>query len=1341
MSSSTMTPLPTAPAASGTPNQVEQFIEQRLADTQRQMQRVDLASALLALFAGLLVWLLAAALVDHWIVFGGLGRLGRAIWWLAMVSAAGIHVWRNVLPPIARRISPIYVAHSIEQRQPTLKNSLVNFLLLRRAREVVAPVVFVAIEDRAARDIASAPVDAVPDMRSAMRRGYMLAAVVGLFCLYLVLSPKNPLVSAARVLFPWAKIAPPTRVTITDVLPGNTVSFIGEQVEVSAEVRGLTPDELAWLHFSTADGKAVDQRIALRLDSDGLRRRALLPPGNLGLQQDMVYYLSAGDCRTENYRVVARVAPDITVESVRYDFPKYTGLPPRTALREGDLRAPLGTQVTIEAIANYEIQRAEIDLNCTGKPGLRMEANGNRAVGRFVLRASSTAPDRAEFESYQLRFVDIDRRENPRPIRHRIENIPDEPPEVEIVAPKEEETVVPLDGRIDVQVTARDPDFGLKRVAVRAEVDGRELALPPLLDRPASKPGDNRPWQGEIGLEPRSLKLAPGQRVAYWAEAEDNREPQPNRSATTKRWMVVGAPAASRPEQQRQGSQSADQPEQGERPNGSGGAEGAMPADDPTPDNNRGDAAGAGQPTGDGATPADSQENTDARKNAGDSVATRPADGMSGEATPADGAPSDRASTNPKDATSQTGDSANESEPIDPDSQAGDAIDRILAHRAQQANRSSAEPREAGQPTPQQEQAQPPEAAPGEPSAAQAGGENRQPSSQPNPSNNQGASPAGNDSASGKPGTEQQPRADRSPRTSKLDQPSAGRQNDRQNDRQNGGQQRTEQPPQPNEAGSASASRNNQSGEQPGQGPPEPQNGAGQRPGSQADAAGQAGRSNDNRPPLKPNDNGGSPTGGGQPVQSPDARQQSGAGDQLPEGGQRPKPDQTGGNGQPSATPENGAGQPPSGSNQPQSSAAGGQPSPSTDPLANPSADRRNQQGKPTDTQPPDTSPNTGSSGQRNGSQPQDAGSGQPMQGTADPQPGRRGSEDDAQARREAQMTQPNESPGAGQPSQSPSSSPEPQSDNKTRSKDPSQSQGNQPSKANGPLSPSGSNKESNSQGQTSGDQSGGGQQGGGQQAKQPGQGAPGSGTDSASGQGQSDQRGPGELTAKPGDQPTAGKPSDGSATMRGPGDKNASGQRQSGDGSGPNQLDNAADTPGGARRPASDVQGGGMPDQFSGTPGEGAPSRMPAGGGQPSEAGALPPGSEPGADAGNLEFARRQTTLALEHLRDQLARDRSDLIERLGWTPEEARRFLERWEQLQRAAAQPGPQQPAAKKKFNDALRSLGVRPRGTELRGGSAADTPGGLRENIRFEPPREWLEQIGDYQRAVAGQRGQQ
>jgi len=124
-------------------------------------------------------------------------------------------------------------------------------------------------------------------------------------------------------------------------------------------------------------------------------------------------------------------------------------------------------------------------------------------------------------------------------------------------------------------------------------------------------------------------------------------------------------------------------------------------------------------------------------------------------------------------------------------------------------------------------------------------------------------------------------------------------------------------------------------------------------------------------------------------------------------------------------------------------------------------------------------------------------------------------------------------------------------------------------------------------------------------------------------------------------------------------------------------------------------------------------------------------------ADPANLEYAQRQTELALEHLRDQIAKDRPELLDRLGWSKDDARRFLERWEQMRQAAMQKGPDGDAARKQFHDALQSLGLRPRGSELRRGNVTTDRGeSLRDAGRLTPPPEWAEQFREYTRGVAG-----
>ena len=123
-------------------------------------------------------------------------------------------------------------------------------------------------------------------------------------------------------------------------------------------------------------------------------------------------------------------------------------------------------------------------------------------------------------------------------------------------------------------------------------------------------------------------------------------------------------------------------------------------------------------------------------------------------------------------------------------------------------------------------------------------------------------------------------------------------------------------------------------------------------------------------------------------------------------------------------------------------------------------------------------------------------------------------------------------------------------------------------------------------------------------------------------------------------------------------------------------------------------------------------------------------------ADAANLDYARRQTELALEHLKHELDREKSDLLDRQGWTREEMQRFLDRWRQLSAAAKYPGAKGNEAKKQLDDALKSLGLRPGGTTIKhGATPTDTEGRLKDAGRYAPPADWAEQYREFSRGVA------
>ena len=135
----------------------------------------------------------------------------------------------------------------------------------------------------------------------------------------------------------------------------------------------------------------------------------------------------------------------------------------------------------------------------------------------------------------------------------------------------------------------------------------------------------------------------------------------------------------------------------------------------------------------------------------------------------------------------------------------------------------------------------------------------------------------------------------------------------------------------------------------------------------------------------------------------------------------------------------------------------------------------------------------------------------------------------------------------------------------------------------------------------------------------------------------------------------------------------------------------------------------------------------------------ALPPSSdeEPGEDPFNREYAEKQTILALEYLKDQLAKEKPDpkLLDALGgWTRDDLAKFTRRWEAMFREARQPGTEGQQARARLTEALKSLGLRRGRAEIRGGTRKDKMGGLRGPRDIAPPPDWEEQVRAYRRGI-------
>ncbi|MEQ8836376.1 MAG: hypothetical protein RID07_06180, partial [Lacipirellulaceae bacterium] len=473
------------------------------------------------------------------------------------------HVWRSFLP-LLRPINPIYAAQTIESNSPTLKNSLLSLLLFRGRKQPMASQVYQAIQKQTADRLNESPMASVIDRSSVIRLGYVLVAVVALCALYRVFSPKDPTATVGRVLAPWSDIAAPSRVQIANIAPGDTSLARGERLEVSAEILGLGEEEPVELHYSSVDKKIFDSIMIMTRHGETDRYAVSMPAKRRGsqkggvqrgIQQDLIYWITAGDARSREHKITVYSRPTIVVTGVRYEYPSYTGFPSQTVADTGDVRGVEGTRVTISAVSNLPLKSAHVDFAADGRRDLAMSVNGDRATVSFTLALQE---DRRtpKHKSYALRMISTEGRENSDPAKYRIEVTPDYAPEVSVVSPKEPEIEVRSDETIRIEAEARDPDFAVSRVSLVGLSGERDIQIGRLLDEDFTGK-----FTGGLPFTPESVGLKPGDVLEYWATARDNRRPEANLGVSEHRRMKIVGPA-ERPDIPNQDQQAQDPNEQ-----------------------------------------------------------------------------------------------------------------------------------------------------------------------------------------------------------------------------------------------------------------------------------------------------------------------------------------------------------------------------------------------------------------------------------------------------------------------------------------------------------------------------------------------------------------------------------------------------------------------------------------------------------------------------------------------------------------------------------------------------------------------------------------------------------
>ena len=442
------------------------------------------------------------------------GFLRLAVWALgALYVIAGlILLWLR-----RRRLSEVEAALLVERCYPDLRDRLVSAVQFGESSTEGLTGYMV---ERLIKETRS-QVLPLNLRRAVVRTRLHRVALVGLGLVSLLILgdltyPAVFQVEAGRILTPWRAI-PPVQWTQIAVMPGDVEVLRGSDLTIAAAIEGQSA-ERALLRRRSIGGEWQEVGMERRAEDEFVYEL-------FALQSAVEYQVSAGDGRSEVYRIAVYTLPELDDVSATYTYPAYTGRAPAVQRGSANIRAVVGTRVELAAHFSKALAAAALYPN-KGDTLQAVEIDGGMALFRF---------DVVDSTSYHFRVEDVEGRGNDTSRVFALHALPDRPPQVKIPDPGGNAWALPVD-IVPVAVVAED-DFGLGQLRFAYALDGGEERVLETVD--FALPGEKTvPLSHSFAL--REMALEPGQVLAYYAEAVDWHSP-PQRTRSDLHLIVVKA--------------------------------------------------------------------------------------------------------------------------------------------------------------------------------------------------------------------------------------------------------------------------------------------------------------------------------------------------------------------------------------------------------------------------------------------------------------------------------------------------------------------------------------------------------------------------------------------------------------------------------------------------------------------------------------------------------------------------------------------------------------------------------------------------------------------------------
>jgi hypothetical protein len=223
------------------------------------------------------------------------------------------------------------------------------------------------------------------------------------------------------------------------------------------------------------------------------------------IEQDLRYFVTAGDARTPVYPVRVLRRPVVAEFRIRYSYPAYTG---RGALSvknsDGLVEAPQKSQATIGVVATEPLESAALKIG-----GARVAMSETSQPNVRQARITVTRDQAYELEMTSDRGI-----EGRGPAGMRIRAVPDRPPLARLVQPATDLRLSPID-IVPLAYQALD-DYGVAQLVARAQVN----ANPPV-EYALRLRGDARRIEGAFELDLATLNVKVGDVVSITVVAHD----------------------------------------------------------------------------------------------------------------------------------------------------------------------------------------------------------------------------------------------------------------------------------------------------------------------------------------------------------------------------------------------------------------------------------------------------------------------------------------------------------------------------------------------------------------------------------------------------------------------------------------------------------------------------------------------------------------------------------------------------------------------------------------------------------------------------------------------------